>query len=123
MFTVILTWRGNEFGEGNLLSRALVEGGIPSLVKLLNQDFAGLFARDTLEPILGGALMKDAQYQIAFHSSLAARHENNATLPTPAPEQDAIYAEEASKHAYLTSKMRRQLAEGGRIGVTRAPPR
>ncbi|MDE1905931.1 MAG: hypothetical protein KGH75_05715, partial [Rhodospirillales bacterium] len=112
---------GNEFGEGNLLSWALVEGGIPSLVKLLNQDFAGLFARDALEPILGGALMKDVQYQIAFHSSLAARHENGTTLPTPAAEQDAIHAEEASKHAYLTSKMRRQLTEGGRIWVYRSP--
>ncbi len=74
--------RGNEFGEGNLLSWALVEDGIPSL---------------------------------------AARHENGTTLPTPTQERDAIYAEEASKHAYLTSKMRRQLTEGGRIWVYRSP--
>ncbi|MDE2320046.1 MAG: hypothetical protein KGK02_10170 [Rhodospirillales bacterium] len=112
---------GNEFGEGNLLSWALVEGGIPALVKLLNQNFAGLFTRDALEPLLGGALVKDRQYQIAFHSHLVVRQENGATLPTPTPEQDAIYAEEASKHAYLTGKMRRQLTEGGRIWVYRSP--
>ena len=108
---------GNEFGEGNLLSWALVEGGIPGLVKLLNQDFAGLFARDALEPLIGGALLKDKQYQIAFHSSLVARHENGTRVPTPETEQDAIYAQEASKHVYLINKMRRQLTEGGRIWV------
>lgn len=108
---------GNGFGEGNLLSWALVEGGIPSLVKLLKQDFAGLFAQDALEPLHEGLLLKDKNYQIAFHSRWMVRQENGVITPRPTQERDAIYAEEAAKHAYLIDKMRRQLAEGKRIWV------
>lgn len=106
----------NGFTDVNLLSWAQADGP-GAVARLLAGGFSGLYTRDRLEPIGGGALLRDRHYGVAFHSKMMVRRDGHRFVPTPEAERDAIYADDLSKLQYLAVKTQRHLCESRRIWV------
>lgn len=78
------------------------------LLKLLKQDFAGLYQFENLEPANAG-MVRDRAYSIAFHTQLTS---TDGVFNASEAERRRIYAQESGKIQYLTGKLRQRLAEG-----------
>jgi hypothetical protein len=102
----------NHFGEGNLLTFALAESA-NAVIRLLEQRMQGLYARDRLEQVGDGPLVRDRHYGIAFHSKMYM----HKGVPTPEAERDAIYADDLGRITYQTDKFSAELRAPRRIWV------
>jgi hypothetical protein len=105
----------NHFGEGSLLSFALVDSA-NAVIRLLEQRMEGLYARDRLAPIGDGPLVRDRHYGIAFHSRIYV-HDG---VPMPEAGRDAAYADDLSKITYLVEKCNASCASPGASGCIKA---
>lgn len=90
------------YGTGGIFRWAYVSSG--NLVRILDADFAGIYARDQLRPVSDG-MVAHSGYSVQFHTKMRSQlSDGTRHFLLSEDELSAIHEEESRKVEYLVQK-------------------